>query len=77
MNEVRAFQWYKRAALQEDLEALYMFGYCFEKGIGTPKDIHEAIRWCRKVQKERTPQDFDDRLAKVFIPQAQGYEYCD
>ncbi|GBC05285.1 hypothetical protein RclHR1_06150011 [Rhizophagus clarus] len=34
-NEIRAFEFYKKSAIQGFVDAQYKLGYCYEKGVGT------------------------------------------
>ena len=40
-----AFRLYMLAAEQDDAWGQYEVGHCYERGIGTEKNIEEAIRW--------------------------------
>ena len=44
-EQKRAFDFLKRAAQQHQPRAQWALGSCYHLGIGTPKDVVEAVRW--------------------------------
>lgn len=48
-NDVEAARWYRRAADQSYIEALFKLGALYENGRGVAKDAAEAARWYRKA----------------------------
>jgi TPR repeat protein len=44
----RAVYWYKKAAEQEDVEAQYNLGVCYENGYGVTNDYSQAVYWYKK-----------------------------
>ena len=46
-NELAAFAWFERAALQADAPAMNMLGRCYENGWGVAADAAHAARWYR------------------------------
>ncbi|RHZ66320.1 hypothetical protein Glove_308g35 [Diversispora epigaea] len=61
-NEVKAFEWYKKAA-ENDTYSQYKLGFCFYEGLGTKKDIVKAIYWFNKA-KENGDTDANELLGK-------------
>ena len=51
-NMVEAAEWYRKAADQNDLDAQYKLGVCYEKGEGVGKDLKEAAKWYRKAAEK-------------------------
>jgi len=51
-NEAKAFIHMYNAALGGDFKAKYEVGYLFEKGIGIPKNIDEAVKWYAKCKDD-------------------------
>lgn len=44
-----AVKWYRKAAEQDDLDAQYRLGLCYDRGEGLPRDYREAVKWYRKA----------------------------
>lgn len=42
-----SFEWFLKAAMEGVPTAMQMVGYCYMKGIGTPRDDEEARKWLR------------------------------
>lgn len=71
-----AFNLYKQAALGGNVNAYYSLGDCYQKGIGTPINDVEAVRWYLKIV-----DIYDDLVARetdVYTskPGAGGLTYC-
>jgi len=47
-----AVAWYRKAAEQEQADAQYSLGMCYEKGEGVEQDNKEAKTWCLKAAKQ-------------------------
>ena len=45
----KAIEWYKKAAKEDFLPALYCLGYMCEKGFGCEPDSNEALQWYQKA----------------------------
>jgi TPR repeat protein len=71
-NDRRGFDLFRRGALKGDKDAMYLLGYCYEIGAGTPKNPQlmrqsyqdaaaagneKAIEWCRKNNVPFTPKE--------------------
>ena len=63
-DDKSAFQNYKDAAESGQGMAMYELARCYEKGIGTGKDINAAIKWYEKCAESRyaASSDANDRL---------------
>jgi len=48
-NEIKAVEWYERAADQEHAQARFNLGVCYEYGIGVYKDEAQAVEWYRRA----------------------------
>ncbi|CAB4382212.1 unnamed protein product [Rhizophagus irregularis] len=48
-NEIKAFYWYQKAAENENNDARYKLGLCYENGIGIEKDENKAFYWYQKA----------------------------
>ena len=48
-NDESAFEWYMKAAEQDDDEAQYYIGRIFEFGKGIDIDLVQALHWYRKA----------------------------
>ena len=48
-NMEEAATWYRKAAVQNDLDAQYKLGLCYDKGEGVPQDSKEAVKWYQKA----------------------------
>ena len=44
-----AVEWYRKAAEQNDAQALYNLGVMYVQGRGVPKDLAKALEWIRKA----------------------------
>ncbi|MCP9453695.1 MAG: sel1 repeat family protein [Nitrospira sp.] len=44
-----AVRWYRLAAQQRHLDALYRLCVLTDRGLGTPQDFEEAAQWCRQA----------------------------
>lgn len=51
-NDKKAFQWYKKSALQENENGLTSLAYCLAEGLGCQKNIPEAIVIYKKAIKK-------------------------
>lgn len=51
-NYEDAIKWYGRSAKQDNAEAQYALGRCFECGNGIAKDEIEAVKWYRKAAEQ-------------------------
>ncbi|MBR4255074.1 MAG: SEL1-like repeat protein [Lentisphaeria bacterium] len=51
-NMAEAAQWYAKAAEQDDLDAQFKLGVCYENGTGVPRDYREAVKWYRKAAEK-------------------------
>lgn len=73
----QAFALFRRAAEQGNALAEYNLAYCLEHGIGTPKDIRQAIVWYRRASSHassgeiRTIAESGARNLSGQISQAQ------
>ena len=47
-NYAEAVKWYRKAAERGHAPAQCMFGFCYEMGLGVPKDVNQARGWYRK-----------------------------
>lgn len=50
---VKAAHWYRKGAEQGDSLCLSGLGWCYEQGLGVPKDDREASHWYGKAQEHR------------------------
>ena len=48
-DEEKGFQWIHEAALQEDVDALYLTGLCYQEGMGVEADLDEARDWYERA----------------------------
>jgi TPR repeat protein len=48
-DAAEAVTWFRKAAEQNNAEAQYNLGYCYQNGIGEAKDTAEAVTWYRKA----------------------------
>jgi TPR repeat protein len=44
-DDMRALEWYRKAAKKGDATAMRNIGLMYRKGEGVPKDQREAVRW--------------------------------
>ncbi|RHZ55882.1 hypothetical protein Glove_410g6 [Diversispora epigaea] len=51
LDQVKAFEWYKKAAECNDNYSQYEIGKCFYEGRGTKRDIVKAIYWLNKAKE--------------------------
>ncbi|CAG8684717.1 14622_t:CDS:2 [Rhizophagus irregularis] len=52
-NGSKAFKWYMRLANVNILKAIYIVAKCYRDGIGTDKNLKEAMEWIRKYEFSR------------------------
>ena len=52
-DEVKAFEWYKKSAEQEDSDAQNKLGLYYENGTGTEKDLEKAFYWYQKAAEKQ------------------------
>lgn len=57
-NLDRALDYYTRAAEQGDMEAQHSLGYCLMCGIGTQKDMKQAVIWYQKAADQQHASAF-------------------
>lgn len=48
----KAFEWFMKAANQDNAKAQQNVGYCYEKGVGVQKNDKEAFRWTKKAAEQ-------------------------
>ena len=48
-DEHMAFDWYRRAADNNDLGAIFNTGICYKDGTGVARDLREARRWFERA----------------------------
>jgi len=48
-NMEEAARWYRKSAEQNDLDAQYKLGLCYDKGEGVKQDHAEAVKWYQKA----------------------------
>ena len=51
-DESEAIKWYRKAAEQNNAEAQYNLGNCYDNGQGVTKDDVEAVKWYRKAAEQ-------------------------
>jgi TPR repeat protein len=51
-NAVEAVKWLRKAAEQEEADAQYNLGFCYDNGQGVMRDVAEAARWYRKSAEQ-------------------------
>ncbi|MCK5353600.1 MAG: caspase family protein, partial [Methyloprofundus sp.] len=56
-------QWYEKSAAQNNTKAQLNLGFLYEKGLGVPKDLPQAMRWYEKASG----------LEKIDIPYAATF----
>jgi len=49
---VEAVKWYRKAAEQNDADAQFFLGLCYDAGQGVTKDDVEAVKWYRKAAEQ-------------------------
>lgn len=61
---VKALEWYKKAASQNNAWAQYRIGRLYEYGLGVPQDYIKAMEWYKKAsaQNHVNAQDAIGRL---------------
>lgn len=47
-----AIKWFRKAAKQGYVEALYLLGECYFEGHGVQKNLKEAVKWYRKAMNQ-------------------------
>jgi S1-C subfamily serine protease len=57
-NPVEAAKWYRRAAEQGYGAGQLVLGYCYQSGVGVPKDNVEAYKWLNLSLASKTGYDF-------------------
>ncbi|MGQ0662221.1 MAG: tetratricopeptide repeat protein [Pseudomonadota bacterium] len=62
---VRAAEWYRQAADQQDAEAEFLLGAAYESGQGVPRELAHAIYWYERAAKNGYPA--------AHVPLAQLY----
>mgnify|MGYP005806440369 CR=1 FL=1 len=50
-SDQKAFYWFSQASNKGNTQAQKYLGYAYEKGIGTPKDLAQAINWYAKASQ--------------------------
>ena len=55
-NDLEAFQWYGKAAVQHFPDAEYNLGVMYAQGKGTRQDFDEAIKWIRRAAMHQLPE---------------------
>lgn len=49
VDQVKAAELFRRAAVQDDADAQYDLGWCYESGLGVAEDRQQAIEWYSKA----------------------------
>lgn len=70
-NYKKAFELFKKCALNGDLIAQHNLGYLYLVGLGTQQDINESIKWYLKSTKQKNPQAYKE-LALIYETEAFG-----
>ncbi|KAG9301825.1 hypothetical protein G9A89_004504 [Geosiphon pyriformis] len=65
-DKCKAFRCFQKSALGGHCEAQGRIGYCFERGWGTIKDKHAAIKWYRK-STENAESDITQDLQRIYL----------
>jgi TPR repeat protein len=65
-----AVELFQRAAEQHNSLAEYDLGYCYEYGIGVPRDLVQAYAWYRRAATDAV----DDPLRSIAMAGARGLE---
>ncbi|PKC65898.1 HCP-like protein [Rhizophagus irregularis] len=52
-NEKKAFRWYMKLANDNEPRALYIVAKCYRDGVGTDKDLKEAIKWSVRYEESK------------------------
>lgn len=60
-HDVKARQWYEKAATQNDSHAQRQLGFMYERGVGGSKDIMKAKEWYEKAAAQ------DDTDAQILL----------
>lgn len=68
---VLARKWLLRSAQQGERDALYQLGVMYERGLGTPRDLPEAVKWFKLAADQRDPQA-QLNLGILHDPRADG-----
>ena len=53
-DEETAFEWYMKAAAQENARGQYHVGLSYQLGIGTEQDEQESVKWFMDAQSKGT-----------------------
>ncbi|CAG8434186.1 8205_t:CDS:2 [Diversispora eburnea] len=64
IDQVKAFEWFKKAAENDYADGQFCLGKCFYEGLGTKKDILNAIYWFNKA-KENGNKYANELLEKI------------
>ena len=51
-NLIRSLEWYRIAATQGEIEAMYCVGLAYQEGEGTIRDYKEAMKWYQKAAEK-------------------------
>ena len=70
----KAFDLFKKAAEENEREAMYFLGWMYEHGQGCKENAVEAIHWYKKANNY---SDSKKRLEELDKAYANGYEYVD
>ena len=64
-----AFAYFTQAAEAGDITGQYWLGYCYEHGIGTAKDMTQAVRWYQKsaARGDHVSQPAIDALNRLGV----------
>ena len=54
VNESKAFKWYLKLANKNSPRAIYLVAKCYRDGIGTDKNLEEAIKWFKEYESSET-----------------------
>ena len=58
-NPSEAAGYYQIAAYGGDPQGQYRIGYCYDRGIGVPRDERRMIYWYKKAAEQRFPKAID------------------
>ncbi len=54
-NYQKAFEWFSKAAAQDNAEAKYYLGILYEEGYGVTQDYKKAFEWYSKAAAQIIP----------------------